>query len=75
MKLELVCVDDWFRAVFRDGLGRYYKSIALAPDGPVGKWTAEEKHDLIATLHDTDDIYGEPGYPVTERNIRINWPE
>lgn len=64
VELTLVDIDGWDRAVFKDENGRLYKSVALAPGGDPRHWTDDEVLELIATLHTTDSIDGEPGFPV-----------
>lgn len=64
VELTLIDIDGFGRAVFKDENGKLYKSVALVPDGDPCHWTDDEVLDLIATLHTTDSIDGEPGFPV-----------
>ena len=64
VELTLIDIDGFCRAVFKDENDKLYKSVALAPVGNPRHWTDDEVLELIATLHTTDSIDGEPGFPV-----------
>ena len=71
VELTLVDIDGWDRVVFKDENGKLYKSVALVPDGDPCHWTDDEVLELIATLHTTDSIDGEPGFPVPGSTVYI----
>ncbi|EGW50073.1 hypothetical protein HMPREF1022_02895 [Desulfovibrio sp. 6_1_46AFAA] len=57
-------VDDWSRVVFKGDNGRFYKTIDLAPDCGFDNLSAEEKQELLKSLHSCDGRFdGEPCSP------------
>lgn len=66
IKLTYIGIDGWYRLVFKDDNGRYYKTTELEPDGGFWALAEEERKLLLEDLHTTSEPDGEPDFPCWE---------
>lgn len=72
IQIRFAGMDGWYRAVFETLSGHtFYKSVELMPHDDFINLSSEEKEKLLHTLHTTDGVDGEPGYPVARERFDL----